>query len=264
MLSLFLIHYLHPPSQFSPASESIHLSNVNVLGILLSAFFGGFFAGLWSNYFESRRRIHELRRDKYIDHRNTIVQIEHELIPIRVNLSRNLQSLKIALDSTNNRNIRLILRLYKMTISPGLNLKLLDINLINEYLELYTILASINSDIQYLEGVVDIIKDDLRNKKLDRSLLGVYSQVVSHLYKSCQKSDDKSLSLLSKCIFIVKLSEEEIKKKYIKSGGAITYTIAEKDVKKRRERIVEEETRPRKGEKDQFVAPYIDVKNIPA
>lgn len=61
--------------------------------IIAAAFFGGLFAGLFSNYFESRRRIFDKRSDKYHEHRNTIVQIEHELIPARVNLSRNIKSL---------------------------------------------------------------------------------------------------------------------------------------------------------------------------
>jgi len=59
------------------------------------------FAGLFSNYFESKRRIFDKRSDKYHEHKNTIVQIEHELVPARLNLSRNIQSLEDAIKHTN-------------------------------------------------------------------------------------------------------------------------------------------------------------------
>ncbi len=95
--------------------------------IVLSAFLGGFFAALFSNHFESRRRIKELRRDKYFEHRNTVVQIEHELIPLRVNMSRNIASVEDALKNTNDNNIRIILRFYNISISTGLSLKLLNL-----------------------------------------------------------------------------------------------------------------------------------------
>src|SRR5437762_1602869 len=88
--------------------------------IIASAFFGGFFAALWTNRFETKRRIHDKRHDKYYEHRNTIVQIEQELIPLRVNISRDIASISQAIDNTNDQNIRLILRFYKLSLSTGL------------------------------------------------------------------------------------------------------------------------------------------------
>lgn len=122
--------------------------------IILSAFSGGFFAAFFTNYFESKKRIHEIRRDKYFEHRNTVVQIEHELIPFRVNLSRNITSIDDALKNIDENNIRIILRFYQSSISTGLSLKLLNLTLINEYVETYSLIESLNTDFEYLNGII--------------------------------------------------------------------------------------------------------------
>jgi hypothetical protein len=61
-----------------------------------SAFLGGFSAGVFIYYFNSKSRLNELRHTKYFEHRTTMVQIEHELIGVRANLSRNIESIKCA------------------------------------------------------------------------------------------------------------------------------------------------------------------------
>src|SRR3989344_3565614 len=105
----------------------------SMAAIILSSFFGGLFAGWWSNYFETKRRIHDKRHDKYYEHRNTIVQIEQELIPLRVNISRDLASITDAIENTNDQNIRFILRFDRLFLSTGLGLRLLSLDFINMY-----------------------------------------------------------------------------------------------------------------------------------
>ncbi len=231
-------------------------------GILLSAFAGGLFAGLWSNFFESRRRIKELRRGKYYEHRNTLVQIEQESIPARLNLSRNLNSLIIAKEGTNANNFRILLRMYKLHLSSGLGLKLLNVELINDYAQLYTIFENINSDIQYLEGVANIITEDRKQGKIDVSLVAMYPVLLEQLYKICLRADKKSLDMLSKCKIIFNKDDKKIIEKYIKNGGQIHYSISSKSILQENNKTIKEETRPfgKNEDKEQFVALYLDVK----
>jgi len=258
-------HHAHIPWQSAPPIESSALSVGTIGGLILSAFLGGLFAAYWSNFFESRRRIRDLRRDKYYDHRNSIVQIEHEIIPIRINLSRNINSLEVGIEDTNENNIRIILRLYKLFLSSGLNLKILNVDLINAYLDLYVILESINSDVQYLEGIVSNIRDSYRVGKVDESLISMYVLITKQLHKTCKKADKMSLILLSKCRVAIHKDDKEIIKSYITNGGEISYSISEKEITKENEKTTSQELRPyTEGEdREQFVAPYMDLRRIP-
>lgn len=247
-------------------NEAAEYSGNNISLIILAGFFaglfGGFFAGYFTNYFESKRRISDKRTDKYYEHRNTLVQIEHEILPSRVNLSRNLKAIEVSFNVSDHVT-RVILRFYKLKLTSGLSTKLLNVNLINEYAELYTLLETINSDIQYLEDVVTTIRAGLEKKPIlvKKTLLETYSKFVKQLEKTCLLADRKSLELISKIKIILRKKDEPILKEYIKTGGQITYSIQGKSVIKESKKITKEETRPFKKNDltGKFVAPYIDL-----
>ncbi|MBI2595570.1 hypothetical protein HYW46_02425 [Candidatus Daviesbacteria bacterium] len=234
----------------------------NTFQIVLSAFLGGFFAALFSNYFESRRRINQLRRDKYFDHRNTVVQIEHELIPVRVNMSRNIASVEDALQNTNDNNIRIILRFYNISISTGLSLKLLNLDLINEYAEAYSMVESLNSDFQYTNGVVNQIIEDHKQGKIDFSKIGVYLEMLNYLKYQCDLVDKKTLNLLSMCKVAIRESEEKKLSKYLKEGMLINYDFDKKTLSSESKKVEKEEKRDVKNgmPRPKFVALYLDFR----
>lgn len=232
--------------------------------IIAAAFFGGLFAGLFSNYFESRRRIFDKRFDKYHEHRNTIVQIEHELIPARVNLSRNIKSVADAIESTNENNIRLILRFSKLKLSTGLSLNLLDLNFINEYAEIFTLFERHNSDIDYIEGMIQQIRNDQKEGSVDVSLLQSYLQMIEYLQQSCSEVDKKSQKLLAMCQIALNQEDKKIKKTYLTNGKLITYAFDEKMIQKKLSQIDSEENRqPNEGEiQPKFFVPFMDIKKV--
>ncbi len=241
------------------------LLNNQVVQIIISAFYGGLFAGLWANHFESKRRIEDKRRDKYFEHRNTIVQIEHELIPLRVNLSRNLASIDDAIANTQpDSNIRLILRFYKLKLSTGLSLQLLNLELINEYAQLYSLVESINSDFEYISGIIDSIKESIVSDKVNRSMLNTYTQVLTPLLNACKEADEKSLNLLAITQVALKVDKNNSLKEYLKTGNQVSLEIDDSKLKAKREIILKEETRPPlEGEKPpKFIALYLDVKKV--
>lgn len=230
--------------------------------IILAAFSGGLFAGLFANYFESRRRIHEKRYDKYFEHRNTIVQIEHELMPARINMARNLASIKNSVENTNQTQVRLILRFFKPFLSTGLSLRLLDLRFINIYSEVYILFETINSDIEYINGMISSIREDLKSHHVDESLLQSYVQMLSYLKEKCEEADRKSLTLLSLSKINLSKSDKDIKKAYLKTGASIKYFVQEKKLKKEAINIEKGEHRPyKKGEMpEKFFAPFMDLK----
>lgn len=234
------------------------------LQIILSAFFGGLFAGVFSNYFESKRRISDKRRDKYFDHRNTIIQIEHEIVPSRINISRNVNSIEDSINNTNESNKRIVLRFFKLKLSPGLSLNLLNLDLINLYLEVYSQFESINNDIDYLDQTISSIIDDKKNNKVDDNLISQYFQFSDYLLKEIKEADNKSLELLSYCKSVIDKKEKGILDKYLASGEEITYKINKKMIRKISNKISKEETRPfKKGEtRPQFITPFLDLKRV--
>ena len=232
--------------------------------IILSAFFGGLFAGIFSNYFESKRRISDKRRDKYFDHRNTIVQIEHEIMPSRINISRNINSLEDSLNNTAEFNKRIVLRFFKLKLSPGLSLNLLSLNLINLYSEVYSKFESINNDIDYINQIISTIIEDKKNNKLDENLINQYFQFSSFLLKDLKEVDNNSLKLISYCKHIISKKEKSLLEKYILDGEEIVYNIDKKKVRNISDKITKEESRPAKeGEiNPQFIAPFLDIRAI--
>lgn len=238
--------------------------NSEVFKIILSAFSGGLFAGLFANYFESKRMLSEKRRDKYFEHRNTIVQIEHELIPVRVNMSRNIASIEDALTNINDTNIRLILRFYKLYISTGLSLKLLNLTLINQYSELYILIESINSDMRYIDGIVGSITADINKGIMDSNKIQMYIQMLNHLKNRCGEADKKTLELVSFSQIIINQDDKKIIKTYLKKGGLIEYKIDNKEIKIKSKKTEKEENLEYKnGEaRPKFIALYLDIKKV--
>lgn len=258
---------------FNIASNSIKIINKapsilseliqnSTFQIILSAFSGGFFAAWFSNRFESKRRINELRRDKYFDHKNTIVQIEHELIPLRVNMSRNIASISDALENNDENNIRIILRFYNINISTGLSLKLLNLDFINEYAELYSLIESLNSDFQYLNGIVNQIIEDHKQGKIDFSKIDVYLEMLKYLDSQSQLVDKKSLKLLTMSKLALRGSKDGQLNKYLKEGKLVEYDLDTKILEKESKKVVSEETKEFKGSepRPKFVALYLDFK----
>lgn len=232
--------------------------------IILSAFFGGLFAGLFSNYFESRRRISDKRRDKYFDHRNTIVQIEHEILPSRINISRNINSIEDSISNTNETSKRIVLRFFKLKLSPGLSLNMLNLDLINLYSEVYSQYESVNNDIDYLSQIVASIIDDKKNNKVDDNLIIQYFQFSDYLLKEITDADNKSLELLSYCKSVIDKKDKDQLDKYLANGEEIIYKFDKKLIRKISSTVKKEETRPyRKGEsRPQFITPFLDLKRV--
>jgi len=232
--------------------------------IITSAFFGGLFAGLFSNYFESKRRISDKRHDKFFDHRNTIVQIEHELLPSRVNISRNMASLEDSFVNTNESNKRVVLRFYKLKLSQSLSLNILDINLINLYADVFSQFETINNDIDYINQMITSIVEDKKNNKTDINLIAMYFQFSEYLLNALKKVDQKSLELVSYCKIVLSKNENKILKDYVKNGGQIKYNLSKKSIKQKSNRISKEETKPyKKSEiRPQFITPYLDLKKV--
>jgi len=248
----------------TPTPIFISIINSAYFQLMISVFFGGFFAGLFSNYFESKRRIAEKRRDKYYNHRNTIVQIEHELIPVRINISRNISSLDEALNNTNDSNKRIILRFFKLKLSAGLNLNLLNLKSINLYAETYGLFETINNDIDYISQMVSSIIEDKKNNRIDENLINSYIQFSNFLLAETREADQKSLELLAYCKSILDKDEEKILKKYLEKGGQVKYNFNKKSIKRISKRVVSEETRPyaKSETRPQFITPFLDLKRV--
>jgi hypothetical protein len=230
-----------------------------------SAFLGGFSAGLFTYYFNSKSRVKELRHTKYFEHRNTIVQIEHELIGVRVNLSRNLESIKIALEVKENR-YRFILRFFNLNISPGLSLRLLDLDLINKYSEMYIIFQSINSDIEYLKSMVEQIKSklDIDNPNPTPSLITLmnnYLMMLDHVHKQLLIADKMSLELVAICKIALSENPQSKLNEYVKTGGEIKYSVPKIDLDEKMKDISTEEDRSGSDvdPRPKFVALYFDL-----
>ena len=232
--------------------------------IILSAFFGGLFAGIFSNHFESKRRISDKRRDKYFDHRNTIVQIEHEILPSRINISRNINSIEDSINNTSKLSKRIVLRFFKLKLSPGLSLNLLNLDLINLYSEVYSQYESVNNDIDYLSQIVSSIIDDKKNNKVDDNLIGQYFQFSDYLLKEILDADKKSLELLSYCKTVIDKKEKDLLDIYLANGEEIKYRFNKKKIQKISKKVTKEETRPfKKGDaRPQFITPFLDLKRV--
>jgi len=255
------------------ASNSALLKNImpifteGVLGlfaIILSAFFGGLFAGVWANHFESKRRIKELRHDKYHEHRNSIVQIEQELIPLRVNASRNLESISDAIKNTHESNIRFILRFYKLSLSTGLGMKLLNIEFINKYAQLYSEIETFNSDLEYVSGMVTMVRENNKAGFIDPSVNESYKTFLPHLKDQIENIDQKSLELLAISKLAIGKEDKGIKDQYIKDGKEIKYTLDKKSMENKYKEIKDEEDPSlHKDEKrPKFISPFLDLKKV--
>ncbi len=215
---------------------------------------------------DNKQRIEEKRFDKFYDHRNTIVQIEHELIPIRTKMARNLSVLKDAIKNTNPNNTRLILRFDKLNLSTGLNLKLLNLDLINEYSELLSLLETINSDFDYIEQMVTSLQN--RNNLSEEQILSLeftYKTVLPYLLEQCERADCKCLQLLAKCKLTISKDVETELKSYQDKGGEILYNISNEKIKAKGaeieegEQITEKDNEPR----PKFFSLYLDIKKVP-
>lgn len=240
-------------------------NTTSLMAIILSGFFGGLFAGLFSDYFESKRIIRDKRTDKYYEHRNTIVQIEQELIPLRVNISRDLKSLSDAIISTNSLNIRFILRFYKLTLSTGLGLKLLNLEFINKYAQLFSNIESFNSDIEYISQTVSMFIEGQKIGKIDESLINTYKVFLPYLKDKCEEIDNQSLELLAMSQVAINKEEEKMKIKFIKSGNQIKYTFSKKSLSTKYNKIkYEEDGSKYPNEKPpKFISLYLDLKKVP-
>lgn len=237
----------------------------STISLFISAFLGGFSAGVFTYYFNSKSRLNELRHTKYFEHRNTMVQIEHELLGARINLSRNIESTKQVFEVKDDR-YRFLTRLFKLEISPGLSLRLLDINFINKYSELYIIFQSINSDISYLQSMVEKIesKIDIDNPNPSRAIISLmdnYMTMVEHLHNQLITADKMSGELIAMCQVAMSEAPEVKLKEYIKKGGEIKYTVSKIEINKKLKSISEEENRPgtKTDPRPKFIALFFDL-----
>jgi hypothetical protein len=241
------------------------ITGITNLGVIItSAFFGGLFAGVWTNHFESKRRINDKRTEKYFEHRNSIVQIEQELIPLRVNISRNLASISDAIVNTNESNIRFILRFDRFSLSTGLGHKLLSLDLINMYAQLYSAIEKFNSDIDYVSGMVSSVREDQKVEKIDPSLVNSYKIFLPHLKDECEEIGQKSLDLLALSKIAIGKEDKNIKTQYVKDGKEIKYAISKESLNQKYDDIKkEEDASSHKDEKQpKFVAPFLDLKKV--
>ncbi len=213
---------------------------------------------------ESKRRIHDIRHDKYYEHRNTIVQIEQELIPLRVNISRDIISIADAITNTHEANVRFILRFYGLHLSNGLGLRLMNLDIINKYAELYSAIESFNSDIQYVSGMVSSFMDDRKAGKIDDSMIESYKVFIPQLQDTCEQIDQKSLELLGMCKLAIGKEDKKIRDQYVEDGKEIKYTFDKKSLNNKYEGIKKEEDGSlHQAEKQpKFVSPFLDLKKV--
>lgn len=237
------------------------ITNIKIVEIVLSAFFGGLFAAYWTYTFEIKRNLLDKRREKYNDHRNTIVQLEHELMPLRINLSRDQASINDALDTQTDTKTRLILRFYKLKLSTGLSLKLVNLDFINKYSELYSLIESINADFDYLNDLSQRIQAEIGTNRFKPSYLVVYRTMLPVLKVHCDEVDKKSLDLLIYAQLALRQNNKKTLEKYLDSGDLIEYHIDPNEKTKQTRKITREETRaPKEGEvRPQFASLYLDI-----
>ncbi|HVZ67538.1 MAG TPA: hypothetical protein VG917_04715 [Patescibacteria group bacterium] len=265
VLVVYLVYSFINPSLITKPWDFI---SDETIALFISAFLGGFSAGLFGYYFNSKSRVKELRHTKYFEHRNTIVQIEHELIGVREDLSRDLESMKLALEVRNDR-YRFILRFFDLNISSGLSLRLLDLDLINKYSQLYIALQSINSDIKYLQSIVTQLQDkiDIDNPNITpaiMSLMNMYETMLEHTFNQLLIADRMSLELVAICRVALEDDTETTLEKYENRGGEIKYSITKTQIDKEIMSISQEENRPGSKEdpKPRFVSLYFDIYRI--
>jgi hypothetical protein len=252
----------------SPFFDLGNISSFFALSEMAAGFwgglFGGFFAGWFTNHFESKRRVNDKRVEKYFEHRNTIVQLEQELTPLRVNMSRNLASITDAIENTNDDNVRFVLRFDKLFLSSGLGLKLLSLDLINMYADLYSSVEKLNSDIDYVSGIVAAFREDQKDRKVDFSLINSYRIYLPYLKDICDETDKKSLELLAVSKVAIGDDSDEIKNLYIKNGKEIQYSIDKTLLSQRCDAIREEEnpSSHKNEDKPKFVSLFLDFKKV--
>lgn len=236
----------------------------NVVNVLISSV-GGIAAALVTYYLDSRGRIREKRAERYLLHRNTLVQIEHELIPLRLNIGRDLKTLDETIAGCDENSTRVILRTYKLELSSNLGINMLDINLINKYSELYTLVESINSDLHYLEGITESIKTEAKQGQINFSGISTYLTFLPILRVSCRKADRLSLTLLSMIRCVLNDNDSPSRKYFESSGKLEKYNFSKKDLLKDQKKIISQENRPFKNGKrpDKFVVFYLDLKKRP-
>lgn len=239
---------------------------------IVAALVGGFSAGLFSYIYEKKRVREEKITIKYHEHRNALVQIEHDLIESRVLIARNISSIEDALQVTDR--YRLILRFFPIFLSKGLNLKILNLDLINKYFQLLSQLELINSDFEYIKGLVSQIREVLQSPELQnsnsysqfvmQSLVDSYILLITNTHKLCILADKDIADLIAMCRIAMNQDSESLIREYIKVPKQINYDFSKKEIEKIKLRIHEEETRPGTDAdpRPQFVAPFMDVLKI--
>lgn len=232
----------------------------------MSAFSGGFFAGLWTYHFQYKQNIKERKLQKYIEHRNSLVQIEQELIPLRINMSRNISSIKGAIENTNTDNIRLVLRFFRLNLAHDFGLKLLNLDLINLYADFLIRINTLNSDFDYIDSMIKQIMKGPKSGIAFPSLLDGYRSMITYLNEKCIEVDKLSLDIDSMCKIILSRDDKKIKENYLKNNSEIKYIIEKNELNIQKNKILAEELRkPRKNEKSpNFFAPYFDLKKVVA
>jgi len=227
---------------------------------------GGILAAILTFRLDSKGKMQNKRLDKYADHRNTLVQIEHELAPTRVSVGNNIKALEDAVQQFDSGVPRLILRMYKSDFSTGLSLRLINLELINDYSKIYILLKKINSDIDYLNQIVEKIQLWLEQEKDFSSLLVAYEKLIRYLVIQCKKADKKILDIVAKCKIALSLDEQEekIKNKYRKDGKEVIYSFPKNSLDSKKADIVQQEKRPYiDGENpDQTFMLYLDLKLV--
>lgn len=186
------------------------------------------------------------------------------MIPLRVNISRDLTSIADAIENTNDQNIRFILRFYKLSLSTGLGLRLLSLDLINKYAELYSSIESFNSDIEYVSGMIFSIVEDQKEEKIDPSKIESYKVFLPQLKDECEQIDQKSLELLGMSKLAIGKEDKKIRDKYVSNGKEIKYSFGKKSLDKKYKGIKkEEDCSLHKDEKQpKFVSPFLDLKRV--
>lgn len=258
-LSSLILSFINILILFLVLSKESRALDIFIQAIISSV--GGITAALIIFKLESKRIINEKRRKKFNEHGNAVVQLEHELIPARINLANNINALSEILNDTTPSSIGLLLRTEKINISPGLSLKLQNLILINDYSKLFQKIKQINSDLFYLDEIVKTIVKKFDSQKIDESLLMVYLQLISHIISICEKTDTATLKLLSKCMLIIDSPNEFTLKEYIKTGKAINYNFDKDKLIKIEQKIIVEEA-GQGEEPDKIFLPVYNLKRV--
>lgn len=244
---VILLFLLFKESRLLELMEKVFLTSI-----------GGIVAALLANYLSQKSRVENKRKDAYIKHKNAVVQMEQELLAARIEIDRDIQILENSINFNSETKTRLILKMYKPDFSSGLGLRLLSVDFINKYYNLFLLFRKINLNIDYLSVVVADIRSGLKKNDLENNYLSTYRKIVGILFDQLKQAESDTLELIIMSESLLDLNEKEIISKFLENGKEINYNIPIEIMDKRKAQIFKNDKKLSKRQSGDFMA-YRDV-----